>query len=209
MDTFIDILNEFLPVIGTGLITFLITKYSYNKEVPLDKMEIAYNRLYYPMYRLTRENSNISEVVGKSGEYLKKYGKYVDRSTIVAYNFLYENQDDKNAYENFKNNIFAICLKLRRRLGYLEPSFFNMYTYSAPKEKALLNILFAVMVMYISLTFLPISMNTIWQAICMLIFWVSFVAVILEIILVLIRSVKKLFGKLFKKKKSDISENKL
>lgn len=199
MNTFMDILKELLPVIGTGLFTFLITKYSYHKNVPLDKMEITYSRLYYPIYRLTQDNKNTSEVIVESEKYLKKYGKYADRSTVTAFVFLYDNQDDKNAYANYRNNIFNICIRLRRRLGYLEPSLLNMYTYSAPKDKSLLNILFEVMFMYISLMLFSVSSDVSWMAIVALIFWIAFVGFVIEIIKMCGRGIKRLF----KRRKTD------
>ena len=43
-------LDSLIAVLATGLITFFITKYKYHKNIPLDKLEIAYNRIYYPIY---------------------------------------------------------------------------------------------------------------------------------------------------------------
>lgn len=43
MGIFIEIMKIVLPTIVGGIFTFLITKYTYNKNVPLDKLEIAYN----------------------------------------------------------------------------------------------------------------------------------------------------------------------
>lgn len=60
-DTFIEILKAVLPVIITGIITFLITKYSYHKNIPLDKLEIAYNRIYYPIYCLITSDLEIPQ----------------------------------------------------------------------------------------------------------------------------------------------------
>ena len=52
MGIFIEIMKIVLPTIVGGIFTFLITKYTYNKNVPLDKLEIAYNRIYCPLYQL-------------------------------------------------------------------------------------------------------------------------------------------------------------
>lgn len=35
-----------LPAIIAGFFTFYITKYTYSKNQPLDKLEIAYNNIY-------------------------------------------------------------------------------------------------------------------------------------------------------------------
>lgn len=52
MENIFDVLKIILPAITTGLFTFLITKYTYNKNKPLDKMEKAYDEIYYPLYKI-------------------------------------------------------------------------------------------------------------------------------------------------------------
>lgn len=52
MEKFMEIINTILPALITGVFTFIVTKYNYNKNVPLDKMEISYNRIYYPIYKI-------------------------------------------------------------------------------------------------------------------------------------------------------------
>ena len=46
MKSFFEILKIFLPALTTGLFGFITAKYSYSKNVPVEKMEIAYNRIY-------------------------------------------------------------------------------------------------------------------------------------------------------------------
>ena len=41
MGIFIEIMKIVLPTIVGGIFTFLITKYTYNKNVPLDKLEFV------------------------------------------------------------------------------------------------------------------------------------------------------------------------
>lgn len=43
MGIFIEIMKIVLPTIVGGIFTFLITKYTYNKNVPLDKLKNLYN----------------------------------------------------------------------------------------------------------------------------------------------------------------------
>lgn len=62
MNIFIDILKTIVPAIISGVFTFIITKYSYNRKVPLDKMEIAYNRVYYPIYRIIYDNKKFNKM---------------------------------------------------------------------------------------------------------------------------------------------------
>ena len=68
MNTIFEIANVILPVIISGIFTFIITRYTYSKNTPLDKLEVAYNRIYYPIYRiLSNENDmqkNMEQVEG-------------------------------------------------------------------------------------------------------------------------------------------------
>ena len=45
MDTILELCIVVVPVIISRLFSFLITKYTYNKNVPRDKFEISYNRV--------------------------------------------------------------------------------------------------------------------------------------------------------------------
>lgn len=130
-----DIAEALFPVIVTGLITFFISRYSFNKNHPLDKLEIAYNRVYYPLFRLTNDKSKSpKEILNLCDKYLTKYDKYVNRSTLRAYTVA--QQDGRYiTYKKFKDNIFNQSSFLRHRLGYLEPSDFSMLRYSSPKDK--------------------------------------------------------------------------
>lgn len=110
MNIFIDILKTIVPAIISGVFTFIITKYSYNRKVPLDKMEIAYNRVYYPIYRIIYDNKKFNKMkidttIHTISFYLSKYNKYVDKSTISAFNTL-RKYKDKQSYKNFINNIY-------------------------------------------------------------------------------------------------------
>lgn len=149
-----ELIKVILPAIITGMITFLITKYSYNNNRPLDKLEIAYNRVYYPLYKLVTDKNikDIDFIITKANYSLNKYNKYVDRSTLRAFNYLCECNSEakkKDAYENFKENIYNKNSYLRRRLGYLEPNFFQMYTYSSKAEKSTFRILLEIILIYI------------------------------------------------------------
>ena len=63
-------LDSLIAVLATGLITFFITKYKYYKNIPLDKLEIAYNRIYYPIYCITKSNIDIQKNIEKCKVYL-------------------------------------------------------------------------------------------------------------------------------------------
>lgn len=59
METLFEILKVILPAVITSLFTFFITKYTYNNNRPLDKIEMAYNRIYYPIYKNVFDNGII------------------------------------------------------------------------------------------------------------------------------------------------------
>lgn len=79
------ILTAFLSVITT----LIATNYTFNKNRPIEKYKIAYERVYYPIYRIMRDkNKNIVQKINDCNGYITKYEKYVDRSTLIAYKYL-------------------------------------------------------------------------------------------------------------------------
>ena len=192
MATFIEILKVVLPACITGLVTFLVTKYNYHKNIPLDKLEITYNRIYYPIYCLIRSSNEVSQVIEKSEKYLEKYSKYVDRSTEVAFKFLKDNPNSKKAYSNYKNNIYNTNSKLRRRLGYLEPNLLSMYTYSAPFEKRVFRITYELAFTYLFVIIIAINEVKQVDIVMLLIFFVVFLIFVIEAIVLIYESIKKL-----------------
>lgn len=145
-----EIIWNLTPVFVTGIITFLITKYEYHNNLPLDKLEIAYNRVYFPIYRMLNENAEQKDIIEKSQGYFKKYYKYVDRSTLKAFELVEVNGTiDKKAYENYKENIFSLNVKLRKKLGYSEPNVFFMYKYLPKSDKRLLRFMLEIAFLYI------------------------------------------------------------
>ncbi|MCM1500754.1 MAG: hypothetical protein NC124_20030, partial [Clostridium sp.] len=112
MNTIFEVSKVILPSIITGLCTFLITRYTYNKNRPLDKLEIAYNRIYYPLYRIISDkdiNQDINVVIDKCRLYFTKYNKYVDISTKRLYESVCQCNKEakrKSIYRKFVNNIY-------------------------------------------------------------------------------------------------------
>jgi hypothetical protein len=108
MESFIEILKIILPTLITGIFTFIVTKYNYNKNVPLDNMKIAYNRIYYPLYNIINNNKeynkeDINDVINNISTYMNDYNiKYIDRSTHKSYIILKDNPNKYN-YNNFEN----------------------------------------------------------------------------------------------------------
>lgn len=158
MENALEIFKIILPTIIAAISTFLITKYTYNKNKPLDKLEIAYNRVYYPILRIISNrkinNNDINEVIDKSKIYFVKYDKYIDTSTKRLFEALCNCQNitkKKTIYENFTNNINNRNSFLRRRLGYLEPNFAQIYKYSVPSTKSFFRIIIELVIIYITL----------------------------------------------------------
>lgn len=165
METLFEILKVILPAVITSLFTFFITRYTYNNNRPLDKLEIAYNRIYYPIYKIISDKNidkNINEVIKRSKSYFTKYEKYADLSTKRLFEALCNCNKEakkKSIYQSFKDNIYNRNSYLRRRLGYLEPGFIQLYRYSTPVSKSLFRITIWLCMLYISLIVCSITMN--------------------------------------------------
>ncbi len=193
MDLLVEILKEILPAIITGICTFFITRYSYNKNVPLDKMEIAYNRIYYPIYKIIygkyKDNINdLDTTIRKIKPYLDKYNKYADISTIKLFDLLCKNKD-KNSYINFVNNICNKNTYLRRKLGYLEPNVIQIYTYANKTEKFMIRLLLEIIILYCSVIVYTFK-NGIIKEVSLTIAVIDVIFVIFEYILYIFYIVK-------------------
>lgn len=183
-----ETLKVILPAITAGLFTFFITKYTYNKNRPLDKLEIAYNRIYYPIYKMiSDDNLCMDEIINKCNTYILKYNKYVDISTKKIFELLYtctKKAKKKSIYKNFKDNIYNRNSYLRRRLGYLEPNFAQLYKYAEPGLKLLFRITIGMCILYVTLILCSITINiseTIFS-VCVTIFTISLLWIIVELI---------------------------
>lgn len=195
METIFEILKVVLPAIIAGLCTFLITKYTYNKNRPLDKLEIAYNRVYYPIYKIMSDkntNNDIDTIIDKSKTYFTKYDKYIDISTKRLFDLLSECDKEakkKSIYHSFKDNIYNRNSYLRRRLGYLEPNFIQIYKYSTPATKSLFRIWIEFLVIYITIILCGITINR-WKVVSYIfaiLFVVVAVIIFIEIVLCISR----------------------
>lgn len=141
------IIPQIILITLTGIITNILTKH-FNKQ-PNDKLEITYNRIYYPLYRIIVENQNKKadeiDYIKVRDELKKKiqyYNKYLDRTTMKAYEQFDQAINSKNkvriknTYKNIvSENIITYNNKLRKILGYLEPNFFQVYKYSSAKSR--------------------------------------------------------------------------
>lgn len=79
MDTTImELLKVILPSLFTGVLSFLVARYTSNKNMPLDKLEITYNQVYFPIFRLISEGKPLNEIKEKSEKYIRDNFKYVN-----------------------------------------------------------------------------------------------------------------------------------
>lgn len=137
----LDILIAIVPAIITSITAFLVAKYTYNKNIPLDKLEYAYNEVYYPIYKFIKDKNNYNNIYLTRTSlkiYFDSYEKYLDFSTIKAFNELHNcktKAEERSAYRKFIDNIYSMNTYLRKRLGYLEPNIFQLYKYSPNKDK--------------------------------------------------------------------------
>lgn len=140
----LDILLAIVPTIITSIATFFVAKYTYDRNRPLDKLEYAYNEVYYPIYKFIKDKNNYNNVYVIRASlkiYFDAYEKYLDLSTIKAFNELNNcktKAEEKSAYRKFIDNIYSMNTYLRKRLGYLEPNIFQLYKYSPTKDKVFL-----------------------------------------------------------------------
>ena len=129
-EKFMDFFITLAPTLLTSVTAFLIGRYNNFQNRPLDKMELAYNRVYYPVYRIMREDSiEISTVIEKTKKYFCKYEKYIDRSTTMIYKQLCEctaMEEQERIYSTFCDNIHDNCIYLRKKLGYTTRIFSNL-----------------------------------------------------------------------------------
>lgn len=149
MKIIIEIITQLLPVILTILGTFLITKYTYDKNRPLDKIEIAYNRFYYPLYNLIMQFDIPDEKFIENCEtYFKKYRMYIEKNTLSTFNYLKMHMKSSDAYESFKNNILRNDHIMRRQLGYPEPATILFYKFASVYDRWLMRVGAELIVMY-------------------------------------------------------------
>lgn len=152
-----EILKNILPAIIAGLFTLFITKYTYNRNKPLDKLEISYNRVYYPIFKIITNapiDYDIDKTIDKCKIYFVKYDKYIDLNTKNLFRLLCTCTNEtkkKSIYINFLNCIYDRNSYLRRKLGYLEPNIILSYKYAMPTEKSVVRIIIELIIVAISM----------------------------------------------------------
>ncbi len=190
-EKFMDFFITLAPTLLTSVTAFFVGRYNNFQDRPLDKMEIAYNRVYYPVYRIMREDSiKISTVIEKAKMYFCKYEKYIDRTTTMIYQQLCECKDieeQKRIYSAFSDNIHNNCIYLRKKLGYLQPGYFRIYQYLPTKIKTLIRMVFEFIVCYFCACIFSFVKVEKIREICLVFFTIGLFAIFVELIFLLIQ----------------------
>ena len=191
MKTLMEVFKTILPAIITFVGTLFLTKYTYNKDAPLDKMEKAYDEIYYPLYKIICSHSNYKDI--HNIKILTRYNteknrKFMDRSTIIIME-LVEKEWNCKTYQKLKNNIYIKCSYLRRRLGYLEPNIIQIYSSSSDSTQIFIRMVIYMIVMYFAALGYSVLKNKLQYA-CSVIFEVAFLFAILGVIHIILRKIK-------------------
>lgn len=192
----IDILPIIIPVMLTGLFTFLVTAYKYNKNKPLDKFEITYNRVIYPVYINMVENESnqdIDSILQKIRHYFTENKKYVDMPTLRAFDELCKEENQKKKqrkYKIFKANIENQNKIFRRELGYFSQSVDRVYKYLDPMIKTGFYIPIEFCFMYSFLLFSTIpEEGSIWYIILTTAASILIIVMIVQLIIFIMRKI--------------------
>lgn len=141
-----EIIKIIIPAMITGFATYWVTKYN---RYPTDKIEIAYNRIYYPLLKLIKKPEDIWEykkITEEVQRRLRKYDKYASKTTIKACQVLEENINNKSVKYYFQllvDDIYKYNSKFRRKLGYPEPYSIFIFKYLSVYNKAQVIMLFS------------------------------------------------------------------
>lgn len=153
-DTIFNIIKDLLPPIITGAITYLITKYAAGWRKPIDKIEIAYDRVYYPIFEFMKKagsEKKYCDIVDFCNDKILEHKKYFSQRTIVLVkNFERSNENTKEEnYDLLYNNIRDWNVSCRKILGYPEEEFGN-YRYLTNISKMILALMVGCSCVYIS-----------------------------------------------------------
>lgn len=138
-----EIFGNIIVSIITASLTFIITRYEIFKKRPTNKLEISYNKFYYPAlvwgedldFTCTAYDNYVSQIKVR----IKAYDKYVTEETKKLFSKLEESlvdhKDTVVAYEKFYKDIKRNNQKLRSEIGYIEPNFIEKFIAKSTTEK--------------------------------------------------------------------------
>lgn len=67
-----EVIWNLVGIVFTALTSFLITKYTYHRNRPLDKFEIAYDKIYYPIHQMLKvENEKLDLQIFAQIDFIK------------------------------------------------------------------------------------------------------------------------------------------
>lgn len=145
MNNWITFLSPIATALITGFITFQCTKYKNNFD--REKLEKGYDRFYYPIMKMIRNDNSIEEIRQKTITLLNTYNKYIDTPTVKLAN-AFINATEKHRikkFEQFENNIILNNYMLRRKLGYYESSYWLRIQYFSAWQ--VLNLFFVILIL--------------------------------------------------------------
>lgn len=131
-----EIISGIIIAVVTGTITFFITRYSYRNQTTIDKLEIAYNGFYYPVFQYIFEHPKLTEygeLIALCDILMKEHEKYLSLKTVEIYHLLKkanEKNDKANMihwYDAFEKNIKQSNNRLRYRIGYFQSEIYDSY----------------------------------------------------------------------------------
>lgn len=153
MNINIETINALITVIGTFIATLLITRYTMRRNIPLGKLEISYNRIYYPILTLLDNDANQEDLVNDLELRIKKYKKYFNLTTLRIYSDLQSTiknkKSTKRIYKKLENDIYDTCYYLRGKLGYLNPGYYKAFLSLSFDKKLVVLALLDLLIIYI------------------------------------------------------------
>lgn len=156
------IVIELIKLAFPTVLGFVLSWILNNRQKPNENLEIAYNRVYYPLYRLIQNNKpddniDYDEIARIIASKIIRYEKYFNPTTIRVYKqfekAIEDNYNVKNIYILLKDNIYSQNTYLRRVLGYLTPNIFQIYYNSSQKDKLCFRFIIYISILYVLIAF--------------------------------------------------------
>lgn len=156
------IVIELIKLAFPTVLGFVLSWILNNRQKPNENLEIAYNRVYYPLYRLIQNNKpddniDYNEIAKNIASKIIRYEKYFNPTTLKVYKqfekAIEDNYNVKNIYILLKENIYSQNTYLRRVLGYLTPNIFQTYYNSSQKDKLCFRFIIYISILYVLIAF--------------------------------------------------------
>lgn len=134
------IISSLSSAIIGAVVTVAVTKKNNENNLPKEKLEIAYDRFYYPVHKIISEDEtkDINSIMKRIEHYFVQNDKYIDPTTKRLLKFWNKSKstgEKEDLYKSLQCNIRDINIYLRKKLGYLNPSVDMMYKTGEPNVK--------------------------------------------------------------------------